>query len=135
MSKDSTSKVKNLKSAINLGIVDGIILWGVAAATVRMTPESFWNGVTKQKVGVMATAPLLAYVTTKVVKTIHGWTGAEVFAGITAATVAALYLDGLAHAFTPNLYSPNRAVTTGGAGWIFFGAALFISEGYRNLDE
>jgi hypothetical protein len=130
----STPKKNEVNSAIKAGIVQGLVLWAAGVASVRFTPESFWVGISKQKIGVMASVPLMVYITTKSMKSLNGWkSGTEVFAGVTAGTVAAMYFDGLAHAFMPNLYSPSRAVNTGGAGWIFLGAAFFISEGFRHM--
>ena len=115
-------------SSIQIAVVvsAGILFWFLAAICVRyLGPWAFDFGF--RHLVLYALILPGAWVGVRVIQHFAKLEGHEVFTGVTVATMAALFLDGLAFVWLPSLYGLEFGLQIAGAASILWGAGAFIA--------
>ena len=110
-------------------VVTGIVLWFVAAMAIRFFGSWLFDFGLKHILFYVLLFPV-SFPFVLLLEKIADLTKDTVFAGVAVATMAALFLDGIAIAFFPGFYSLSFEIQLAGAASILWGAAVFISLGW-----
>ncbi len=107
-------------------IILGVVFWFLAAMLVRYVPAIFdagwWSAV------LLVGSLLGASAFIKLVLWIVRLPDHRSLMAVSIATITALFLDGLAMTWAPQLYGSDLEIALRGAGWILFGVgALWLA--------
>ncbi len=110
-------------------VATGIVLWFVAAMAIRYFGSWLFDFGLKHILFYVLLFPI-SFPFVLLLEKLAGLTKDTVFAGVSIATMAALFLDGIAIAFFPGFYSLSFEIQLAGAASILWGAAVFIALGW-----
>jgi len=110
-------------------IATGIVLWFVAAMAIRFFGSWLFDFGLKHILFYVLLFPI-SFPFVLLLEKLAGLTKDNIFAGVAVATMAALFLDGIAIAFFPGFYSLSFEIQLAGAASILWGAAVFIALGW-----
>lgn len=103
----------------------GAILWFIAAMTIQLFPEMFIGGATGLMLFLVSIPG--TWVTVYLLMKVTGLPPDHLFSATCVGVVTAMFLDGFAITWVPQLYGGTGDHLANGAAWLLFGVALFMT--------
>eukprot|EP01100_Stratorugosa_tubuloviscum_P002302 TRINITY_DN1534_c0_g1_i3.p1 TRINITY_DN1534_c0_g1~~TRINITY_DN1534_c0_g1_i3.p1 ORF type:complete len:123 (-),score=50.71 TRINITY_DN1534_c0_g1_i3:185-553(-) len=114
-----------------LSSLQGAAFWYAAALFSQNVPSFFENEKDNKYIGLILFTVPLCFLTIQKLMKLNGWkTRAQKVEGIAIGTAVALILDGIAHAYWPNIYGSEANIRRS-AGWIFWTAGWGIITSFN----
>ncbi|CAN0557604.1 unnamed protein product [Ectocarpus sp. 12 AP-2014] len=103
----------------------GAILWFIAAMIIQFFPDMFLGGTTGMILFLVSIPG--TWITVYLLMKVTGLPRAHIFSATCVGVVTAMFLDGVAITWVPQLYGGTGDHLANGAAWLLFGVALFMT--------
>lgn len=112
------------KNHFILFVINGAVLWFIAAKIIAFFPQLFIGGSTGAILFLVSIPGtwILVYLLMKLMKLPRE----HVFSATCVGAVTAMFLDGFAITWAPQLYGGTGDHLTNGAAWLLYGVAVFM---------
>ncbi|WP_108811728.1 hypothetical protein [Sphingorhabdus sp. Alg231-15] len=103
----------------------GAILWFIAAMIIQFFPDMFLGGTTGMILFLISIPG--TWITVYLMMKVTGLQREHIFSATCVGAVTAMFLDGVAITWLPQLYGGTGDHLANGAAWLLFGVALFMT--------